>query len=151
MRQQDLHSQPVPLQPQPQQQEIGSANSQRDRLLQQMRKCVLVHHQLSCLLIEGAAQQAGICSNDLDTNGLNLGDLSLESCEDLKLSLGGLGPAAQLAVAAQEGQDFTAAGESLQDRVDNIMDKIEGEIEVAKSRAGGPSRPASGEEPARAG
>jgi len=109
---------PPPQQQQQQKLSAGQEN-QRDRLLQQMRKCVLVHHQLSCLLIEGAAQQAGICGDEL--NGVSLD----------------IDPAANLSSASAGCKDFTAIDGSLQDRVDDIMGKIEGELEVVRNRAGG--------------
>merc|ERR1719215_372651 len=94
----------------------GSGSSQRERLLAQMCKFVLVHHQLSCMLIEGAAQEAGLEAADV---GL------LEADADGSLD-------ASVAFQREAGGE----ADGLHDRVDNIIGRIEGELEAARGRTG---------------
>eukprot|EP00428_Durinskia_dybowskii_P021249 CAMPEP_0170204054 /NCGR_PEP_ID=MMETSP0116_2-20130129/1542_1 /TAXON_ID=400756 /ORGANISM="Durinskia baltica, Strain CSIRO CS-38" /LENGTH=317 /DNA_ID=CAMNT_0010454387 /DNA_START=1 /DNA_END=951 /DNA_ORIENTATION=+ len=112
-------------------------NEQTERLLQQMQKCVLVHHQLSCLLIHGAALQAGLYSDDgssaaADGNASD-GDEPDSAIRTVQRSIEAIGgsTARLFSKALREPKDLEAMGETLQERVNSMIRGIQGELEIS--------------------
>jgi hypothetical protein len=111
-----------------------------ERLLQQMRRCVLVHHQLSCLLIHSEALRAGIYP---PTEGGQGGGSASGACADrgqigddgaaLHQSIQNLGgsTARLFSMALHDQNDLEALGVTLQERVDEMIAGMQGEFELA--------------------
>lgn len=94
------------------------------RLLEQMRTCVLVHHQLSCLLIHSAALQAGLYgeSENLD-ECVGEGRAVRQSIQ----SLGG-STARLFCMALRDRKDLRSMGETLSTRVDEMVAGLQKEV-----------------------
>lgn len=94
------------------------------RLLEQMRTCVLVHHQLSCLLIHSAALQAGLYgeSENLD-ECMGEGRAVRQSIQ----SLGG-STARLFCMALRDRKDLRSMGETLSTRVDEMVAGLQKEV-----------------------
>ncbi|CAE8617717.1 unnamed protein product [Polarella glacialis] len=109
---------------------------QHERLLEQMRKCVLVHHQLSCLLIHSAALQAGLCDRESEGHeskeeadqipSVGEGHLALQRSIQ---SLGG-STARLFSMALKNHQDLQSMGSTLQGRVDDMVTGMHREFEL---------------------
>jgi len=105
-----------------------------------MRRCVLVHHQLSCLLIHSEALRAGIYPSAEGSQGG--GNASL-ACVDrgqigedgaaLHQSIQNLGgsTAHLFSLALHDQNDLEALGVTLQERVDEMIAGMQGEFELA--------------------
>lgn len=111
-----------------------------ERLLQQMRRCVLVHHQLSCLLIHSEALRAGIYP---PAEGGQGGGSASIACADrgqigeddaaLHRSIQNLGgsTARLFSMALHDQNDLEALGVTLQERVDEMIAGMQGEFDLA--------------------
>lgn len=100
------------------------AGDQEARLLEQMRTCVLVHHQLSCLLIHSAALQAGLYgeSDNLD-ECMGEGQTVRKSIQ----SLGG-STARLFCMALRDRKDLRSMSDTLSSRVDGMVAGLHKEI-----------------------
>lgn len=114
--------------------ELGRAlPPQSERLLEQMRKCVMVHHQLSCLLIHSAAVKAGLYNADgAATPAL----CDADSCDPeracaLEQSIQNLGGSTTrlFSVTLRDEHDCESMEETLQRRVDEMIDVMRKEYE----------------------
>ncbi|CAJ1434487.1 unnamed protein product [Effrenium voratum] len=97
---------------------VSTAGDQSSRLLEQMRACVLVHHQLSCLLIHSAALQAGLYDGEADK-----GHALRSSIQ----SLGG-STARLFCMALRDQKDLHSMGETLGSRVDEMVEGLQAEL-----------------------
>lgn len=126
--------------PSPREEEVCSASphsaiggEQGVRLLEQMRTCVLVHHQLSCLLIHSAALQAGLYGES-DSLDECLGEVvSSERCQGLpalKNSIQSLGSstARLFCMALRDRKDLQSMGDTLSCRVDEMVVGLQKEL-----------------------
>lgn len=106
---------------------------QRERLLEQMRKCVLVHHQLSCLLIHNEALQAGLYDPDQS------GDQDTLEVERSIQNFGG-STSRLFSVALRDQQDLQSMEDTLQQRVDEMIHSMQSEFELAGRAADCPAK-----------
>jgi len=144
MRSGDLHSPRVPASASEEgtdeMPDAGDGADQSERILRQMRKCVLVHHQLSCLLIHQAAMEAGIYNGDGAAT-----ELVTPRGEHMQLMDGG-GDAAAVkhsinrlggsttrlfSVALRDRHDLESMGDTLQQRVADMVQNTRGEFALA--------------------
>jgi len=107
-----------------------------ERLLQQMRRCVLVHHQLSCLLIHSEALRAGIYppteGSSASVACADRGQIG-EDGAALHQSIQSLGgsTARLFSMALHDQNDLEALGVTLQERVDEMIAGMQGEFQLA--------------------
>lgn len=116
----------------------GAAPAQHSQwLLEQMQKCVLVHHQLSCLLIHGAALGAGFGTPDGQSNGTeqarvsNVGASRGESVDSTAW-----GHAIETAAAMHDQQDLKAMSHTLEERLNEITRGLQAELAAARRHDG---------------
>lgn len=110
---------------------------QAERLLQQMRRCVLVHHQLSCLLIHSAALQAGLYGTESQANSPGGDGPAGEGSTEIQRSIQSMGgsTARLFSMALRDQHDLEAMGQTLQGRVDEMIAGVKGEFELAGCNA----------------
>lgn len=100
---------------------VKAPDEHSEFLVAQMKKCVLVHHQLSCLLIHSAALQAGIYNID-DA----LGDEGQLALRGYIQNLGG-STARLFSMALHDHKDLQSMGDTLRERVDDMVGDLEEE------------------------
>eukprot|EP00448_Togula_jolla_P035203 CAMPEP_0170637702 /NCGR_PEP_ID=MMETSP0224-20130122/38575_1 /TAXON_ID=285029 /ORGANISM="Togula jolla, Strain CCCM 725" /LENGTH=266 /DNA_ID=CAMNT_0010967645 /DNA_START=33 /DNA_END=829 /DNA_ORIENTATION=- len=98
--------------------------NQTEWLLGQMRKCVLVHHQLSCLLIHHAALDAGLAPGGDGDACVSDGSAALQQ----SIRSHGGSTARLFSMALQDKNDLEAMGETLQQRVDDLIQTVDGDL-----------------------
>mmetsp|Transcript_57823 Transcript_57823/g.96284 ORF Transcript_57823/g.96284 Transcript_57823/m.96284 type:complete len:533 (-) Transcript_57823:26-1624(-) len=101
---------------------------QSERVLEQMRRCVLVHHQLSCLLIHNAALRAGLYGD----NG-NVGGKPPRHGEELEESIHHMGgsTARLFSMALKDRHDLEAMEDTLRQRVEEMVQAMRSEFQLA--------------------
>ncbi|CAE6935064.1 unnamed protein product [Symbiodinium sp. CCMP2592] len=95
------------------------------RLLEQMRTCVLVHHQLSCLLIHASALDAGIYGD-----AASFDESTEEGNDALRRSIQSLGgsTARLFCMALQDQKDLRSMSHTLQSRVESMVEGLQTEL-----------------------
>merc|ERR1719253_2244758 len=98
-----------------------------------MRKCVLVHHQLSCLLIHGTALRAGLYKDGGEGPVVAGEGESFAEGASIERSIQNLGgsTARLFSMALHDSQDLQAMAETLQERVDDMIQGAKGELKLA--------------------
>ncbi|CAE7510499.1 unnamed protein product [Symbiodinium natans] len=94
------------------------------RLLEQMRTCVLVHHQLSCLLIHASALDAGVYGE------AGFDESTEEGNDALRRSIQSLGgsTARLFCMALRDQKDLRSMSHTLQSRVESMVEGLQSEL-----------------------
>lgn len=110
-------------------------HGQPARLLSRMRKCVFMHHQLSCLLIHHAALDAGLYSEGGDKV---MGDSAIEAAiadgnAALERSIQNVGgsTAELFSMTLRNRQDLASMGSNLQDQADVMISNMLQEFQLS--------------------
>lgn len=105
---------------------------QSERLLEQMRKCILVHHQLSCLLIHHSSLKAGLYGQS-ESDEANASMSAVECQMEVEESIQHIGgsTARLFSMALRDDHDLEAMEETLQNRVDEMIQSMRNELVMA--------------------
>lgn len=121
--------------------EVPLCTEQSERVLEQMRRCVLVHHQLGCLLIHNASLRAGLYSCENSNARVSApgalqaaGDGRSEELEESIQNLGG-STARLFSMALRDRHDLESMEDTLQLKVADMVQNMRFEYERANCNA----------------
>ena len=105
-----------------------------------MTRCVLVHHQLSCLLIHNAALRAGLYSGEESgarNAGANTAHVAGASPEELEESIHNIGgsTARLFSMALRDRHDLESMEGTLKQKVEQLTRIMQGEFKSANCNA----------------